>query len=198
MPSQLSASGYRAEPSRARYDMYSEPVRRAAMITAERTAQPTASGKVVLLQGGGVNLPGFVVYMRFSNRSLAGAAERVYLQPFTAQISSPPRSSWRVPEAMACGCLTAPGADPACWRKSRAPARTAKWPPNVCRSPVPRGGSSYLVLWQWAFGLSMCDDDFRHAVASLLIAVVRMLTQQAIEDEASLRWFEEQASIRNR
>jgi two-component sensor histidine kinase len=27
--------------------------------------------------------------------------------------------------------------------------------------------------------------------------LVRMLTQQAIEDEASLRWFEEQASIRN-
>ena len=30
-----------------------------------------------------------------------------------------------------------------------------------------------------------------------LMLLVRMLTQQAIEDEASLRWFEEQASIRN-
>src|SRR5688500_14095178 len=34
-------------------------------------------------------------------------------------------------------------------------------------------------------------------VAGLLMLLVRMLTQQAIEDEASLRWFEEQASIRN-
>jgi two-component sensor histidine kinase len=34
-------------------------------------------------------------------------------------------------------------------------------------------------------------------VASLLMLLVRMLTQQALEDEASLRWFEEQASIRN-
>ena len=34
-------------------------------------------------------------------------------------------------------------------------------------------------------------------VASLLMLLVRMLTQQALEDEASLIWFEEQASIRN-
>ena len=34
-------------------------------------------------------------------------------------------------------------------------------------------------------------------VASLLMLLVRMLTQQAIEDEASLAWLEEQASIRN-
>ncbi len=34
-------------------------------------------------------------------------------------------------------------------------------------------------------------------VAGLLMLLVRMLTQQAIEDEASLKWFEEQASIRN-
>jgi len=34
-------------------------------------------------------------------------------------------------------------------------------------------------------------------VAALLMLLVRMLTQQALEDEASLVWFEEQASIRN-
>lgn len=34
-------------------------------------------------------------------------------------------------------------------------------------------------------------------VAALLMLLVRMLTQQAQEDEASLVWFEEQASIRN-
>jgi two-component sensor histidine kinase len=34
-------------------------------------------------------------------------------------------------------------------------------------------------------------------VASLLMLVVRMLTQQATEDEAALHWLEEQASIRN-
>ena len=34
------------------YDMYSDPARRAAMDEAERTARPTASGKVVLAQEG--------------------------------------------------------------------------------------------------------------------------------------------------
>ena len=34
-------------------------------------------------------------------------------------------------------------------------------------------------------------------VASLLMLLVRMLTQQAQEDESALAWFEEQASIRN-
>ena len=46
-------------------------------------------------------------------------------------------------------------------------------------------------------GLSMVTMIFGMLVASLLMLLVRMLTQQAIEDEASLRWFEEQASIRN-
>ena len=46
-------------------------------------------------------------------------------------------------------------------------------------------------------GLSMVTMIFGMLVASLLMLLVRMLTQQALEDEASLRWFEEQASIRN-
>jgi two-component sensor histidine kinase len=46
-------------------------------------------------------------------------------------------------------------------------------------------------------GLSMITIIFGLLVAGLLMLLVRMLTQQAIEDEASLRWFEEQASIRN-
>ena len=46
-------------------------------------------------------------------------------------------------------------------------------------------------------GLSMATLIFGLLVASLLMLLVRMLTQQAIEDEASLVWFEEQASIRN-
>jgi two-component sensor histidine kinase len=46
-------------------------------------------------------------------------------------------------------------------------------------------------------GLSMATMIFGMLVASLLMLLVRMLTQQALEDEASLRWFEEQASIRN-
>jgi two-component sensor histidine kinase len=46
-------------------------------------------------------------------------------------------------------------------------------------------------------GLSMLTLVFGLLVASLLMLLIRMLTQQAMEDEAALHWFEEQASIRN-
>jgi two-component sensor histidine kinase len=46
-------------------------------------------------------------------------------------------------------------------------------------------------------GLSMLTLIFGLLVASLLMLLVRMLTQQANEDEAALVWFAEQASIRN-
>src|SRR5690606_6794349 len=45
------------------YDMFSEPVRRAAMIEAERSARPTASGRVTLRQEGEGEQVGFLIYM---------------------------------------------------------------------------------------------------------------------------------------
>jgi len=45
--------------------------------------------------------------------------------------------------------------------------------------------------------MSMVTLLFGLLVASLLMLVVRLLTQQAIEDKAALSWFEEQSSIRN-
>ncbi|MBC7159256.1 MAG: sensor histidine kinase, partial [Porphyrobacter sp.] len=44
--------------------------------------------------------------------------------------------------------------------------------------------------------VSMATIIFGLLVAGLLLQLVRMLTRQAIEDESSLQWFEEQASIR--
>ncbi|MCH5376611.1 MAG: sensor histidine kinase, partial [Planctomycetes bacterium] len=46
-------------------------------------------------------------------------------------------------------------------------------------------------------GISMVTLVFGLLVASLLMLVMRMLARQATENEAALRWFEEQASIRN-
>ena len=45
------------------FDMYSDPTRRTAMVEAEQGARPTATGKVVLVQEGGTNEPGFLIYM---------------------------------------------------------------------------------------------------------------------------------------
>ena len=45
------------------FDMYSEPVRREAMDQATRTMRPTASGRVALVQDGGEEESGFLIYM---------------------------------------------------------------------------------------------------------------------------------------
>lgn len=45
------------------YDMFSEPVRREAMMRARDTGEPAMSGKVILVQGGKhANQPGFLIY----------------------------------------------------------------------------------------------------------------------------------------
>ena len=43
------------------FDMFSDPVRRAAMVEAERTARPTASGRVTLRQDGEAAEAGFLI-----------------------------------------------------------------------------------------------------------------------------------------
>ena len=45
------------------YDMYAEPVRRAAMDLAAANDRPTASGPIVLRQEGAGDAAGFLVYM---------------------------------------------------------------------------------------------------------------------------------------
>jgi two-component sensor histidine kinase len=49
----------------------------------------------------------------------------------------------------------------------------------------------------WLSGLSVATLIFGLLVASLLMLLVRLLTQQAMEDEGQLAWLQEQASIRN-
>lgn len=71
------------------FDMFSEPVRRAAMKSAERTGQPTASGRVVLQQEGhAADAAGFLVYMPVFAIDRTGGARtlRGYVySPFNAQ-----------------------------------------------------------------------------------------------------------------
>src|SRR5690606_23326516 len=68
------------------YDMFSEEVRRAAMVEAQRTARPTASGKVLLEQEGGVDAPGFLIYMTFFTANEAGRELKGFIySPFNAE-----------------------------------------------------------------------------------------------------------------
>ena len=58
------------------FNMYSEPVRRAAMVEAARYARPTASGKLVLInQDTGSTRPGFIIFMPVFGLSGEGAKQ---------------------------------------------------------------------------------------------------------------------------
>ena len=68
------------------FDMYSDPIRRAAMDEAVRTARPTASGKVVLEQEGTDSAPGFLIYMPVFGADERGRHLKGFIySPFNAQ-----------------------------------------------------------------------------------------------------------------
>lgn len=182
------------------YDMYSESVRRTAMMDAERTARPTASGKVVLVQEGGGEQPGFLIYMPVFEAAPGGRRLRGYIySPFNAQdflasaleLEDAGHYGVRLfhasetEENLLASTYLADGTE----RDRTRQLVTIANAPFVLQ--VSRADSGVLS------GLSMATLIFGLLVASLLMLVVRMLTQQAMEDEASLEWFEEQASIRN-
>ena len=181
------------------FDMFSDPVRRVAMIAAERTARPTASGRVVLRQEGDGNENGFLIYMPVFEPIAGGRRLKGFIySPFTArdfltaalELEDAGGFSVRLYDGAVREANIMASVDSAVAQgetvSERVEVADTPWLLQVTSSYG--GGLS---------GLSMVTMIFGMLVASLLLLLVRMLTQQALEDEASLRWFEEQASIRN-
>ena len=172
---------------------------RAAMLSAERTARPTASGRVVLRQDGAEGYSGFLIYMPVFEPIPGGRRLKGFVySPFTARdflasaLELQDAGSFgvrlydgEVSNANLMASIESAAADGESVRENVQVADTP-WVLQVTSSYG--GGLS---------GLSMATMIFGMLVAALLMLLVRMLTQQALEDEASLRWFEEQASIRN-
>ncbi|MXO59827.1 histidine kinase [Altererythrobacter salegens] len=181
------------------YDMYSEPVRRAAMDEAMRTARPTASGRVVLQQEGRGNAAGFLIYMPVFVTTPTGREIKGFIySPFNAddflasalELEEPGLYGVRIYD----GEVT-PQNLIATFDRDSDFGTTYSEPIVIANHnwtlQLDAPGNRTLT------GLSMVTLIFGLLVASLLMLVVRMLTRQALENEAALRWFEEQASIRN-
>jgi two-component sensor histidine kinase len=181
------------------FDMFSDPVRRSAMLEAERTARPTASGRVTLRQEGPAGEAGFLIYMPVFEPIPGGRRLKGFIySPFTARdflsaaLEIEDAGNFRVRlyggevrDANLMAKIDSSVADGETVSE-RVEVADTPWMLQVTSSYG--GGLS---------GLSMVTMIFGMLVASLLMLLVRMLTQQALEDEASLKWFEEQASIRN-
>ncbi len=181
------------------YDMYSEQVRRAAMEEAERAVRPIASGKVVLVQEGTGEAPGFLIYMPVfegfgENRTLRGF---VY-SPFNAQdfvesaLELEPDSARNIrlydEEPLEQRLLFEMGPGTSTGRSVTELVTVAN------RSMVLEVESART---ESLTSLSMVTLIFGLLVASLLMVLARLLTQQMIEDRLSLQWLQEQNSIRD-
>ncbi len=182
------------------YDMYSEPGRRAAMIEAERTARPTATDAVVLRQEGDGEAPGFLIYMPVFEPGAGGRTLKGFIySPFNAEdflqsaLELEDAGSYGVrlyDNDRGDGTLLAATFDGDLDNRDTA-TKTVTIANNPWRLAVS------IVEDPGLSGLSLATLIFGMLVASLLMLLVRMLTQQAQEDESALAWFEEQASIRN-
>jgi two-component sensor histidine kinase len=181
------------------FDMYSEPVRRTAMIEAQQSARPTATGKVVLAQEAGDDEPGFLIYMPVFGTDPSGRQLRGYIySPFNAEdflasaleLEAVGNYGIRLYDrAFEPGNLlasyNASGRGGRVWQETISIA-DRPWALRV--EGAPANALSSLSMLTLLFGL---------LVAFLLTVLARMLTQQALEDSYAIEWFEEQASIRN-
>ena len=181
------------------FDMYSEAVRRAAMVEAEKGERPVASGKVVLAQEGDGNAPGFLIFMPVFERNGGGHRVRGFIySPFSAQafldaalrMESPGEFGVRLyDKSVGPGHLLAELHSPA--------------PGNaVAERKLLIAGHSWVLQVrasdrQTLSPLSLLTLIFGLLIASLLLVVARLLTQQALEDQEALAWLQQQNSIRS-
>lgn len=181
------------------FDMYSEPTRRAAMDEATRTVRPTASGRVNLVQDSGPDEFGFIIYMPvFDGRGAQRSLKGFVYSPFNAsqfltsasELITSPEAGFRF--------FDVSGGKPLLM------VETENWVDDghTVERDVDLANRRMLLVVQskrdMALSpLSLITLLFGLAVASLLLVVARLLTQQAEEDSRSLEWFAQQNSIRN-
>ncbi len=181
------------------FDMYSEEVRKAAMDEAVRMVRPTASGKIVLVQEGGSDAPGFLIYMPVFDDSADGRKLRGF-------VFSPLNAQDFLQTAVELAGVRGVGVRL---------YDTDKAPENLLADIGNIEDASHTVLQSLSIAnrafalevrtrqpdalspLSMATLLFGLAVASLLMLLARLLTQQAVEDENSLNRYAEQVSIRD-
>ncbi|WP_082701108.1 CHASE domain-containing protein [Erythrobacter sp. YT30] len=191
-----------SSPQKLGFDLYSDPVRAAAMEEALLTVLPTASGRISLAQTKTKSAPGFVIFMPVyrpvpggagNDRELAGFV----FSPFHAgrfldaaiEVASPEKYGVRLYDGSkdTRHLLVARSLDDSVSDQFESPVTIA----NRQLQLVIESRRSLVLA-----PLSMLTLLFGLSVAGLLMLLARLLTQQAYEDQSRLAFFEEQYSIR--
>ena len=181
------------------FDMYSETVRREAMDRATRDMRPTASGRVKLVQESGAEDAGFLIYMPvFATNGTDRTLKGFVYSPFDATQFLASAIELIVSENARVRFYDIESGE----RKLMAETSGWRAEGETVELEVELANRKMLVVVQSSrettlSALSMITLLFGLAVASLLLVVARLLTQQAEEDSKSLQWFAQQNSIRN-
>ena len=186
------------------YDMYSDAARAAAMAEAELTLRPAASGRIVLRQETSGTAPAFAIYMPVFR--MDGAATNPGDRRLTGFVYAP----FRARECLDAA-IDREGQDRFGVRLYDGEVSTghllvahsiADAAKDTVEQEVTIADRKLMLVIESAnvqvlSSLSMVTLTFGLALASLLMLLARLLTQQAFEDQARLAFFEEQHSIRN-
>lgn len=186
------------------YDMYSDAARAAAMAEAELTLRPAASGRIVLRQETSGTAPAFAIYMPVFR--MDGAATGPGDRRLTGFVYTPFRAREFLDAA-----IDREGQDRFGVRLYDGEVSTghllvahsiADAAKDTVEQEVTIADRKLMLVIESAnvqvlSSLSMVTLTFGLALASLLMLLARLLTQQAFEDQARLAFFEEQHSIRN-
>ena len=184
------------------FDMFAEPVRRAAMEEAERSLHPTASGRVVLAQeAAGANVPGFLIYMPVFFAS-GGESRRLRGFIYTAYNATDfLNAAGDLVDLDGMRLILYDGEPSAANLMGKIAGRGNGRGAQVRQDLRIANRAMILEVASLRNGsltrMSMVILLFGLAVASLLMVVSRLLTQQLLEDRRALAWFAEQNSIRN-
>ena len=181
------------------FDMYSERTRAAAMESAIRNIRPTASGPVVLMQDGEGGNPGFLLYMPVFEAAQPGSRLRGFVYtPYNGETFL--RSALELEDDTAVALRLYDGRVSQETLVAQVEGDFASGATETTEITI---GNRPMVLQAEASSsgalstLSMLTALFGLLVGALLTLVARLLTQQALEDEARLDFYEQQSSIRN-
>ncbi len=188
------------------YDMYSDAERAAAMAEAELNSRPAASGRIILLQETSGTAPAFAIYMPVFRMERAGAEGGPGARRLAGFVYTPFRAREFLDSA-----IDRTGQNPFGVRLYDGEVSTghllvahsiADAARDTVQQQVTIADRKLMLVvehtdHQVLSSLSMVTLAFGLALASLLMLLARLLTQQAFEDQARLAFFEEQHSIRN-
>jgi len=191
------------------YDMYSDPARAAAMAEAELTLRPAASGRIVLVQETSGTAPAFAIYMPVF-RMDRPPADKAAADPAARRLAGFVYTPFRAREFLD-SAIDRAGQNPFGVRLYDGEVSTghllvahsiADAARDTVQQQVTIADRKLMLVvehtdHQVLSSLSMVTLAFGLALASLLMLLARLLTQQAFEDQARLAFFEEQHSIRN-